>query len=89
MKEEMQMMQQPAETGDSEEMEEMLEAFLTAKKIEADPMKMAKLKEYAMGRNKQIEDLFKVAPKQDIKSFKDMKKRKAELDKMESQEDDE
>lgn len=85
--EEMKLMQKPAETGDHEEMEETLEAFLKAKAVEADPMKFEKLKEYAMGRNKQIEDLFKVPPKQEMKSFKDVKKRKQELDMKESEED--
>jgi len=72
---------------DDEEMEEMLESYLTAKKIENDPQKFAMLKEYAMSRTKMVQDLFKSdrGPKAEVKSFADMKKKKAELDKMEQE----
>ena len=57
-----------------EQLEEMLEGFVKAKQIEADPVKLAMLKDYALSKNKAVSDLFdnnKIAPP---KSLKDLKK---------------
>lgn len=57
-----------------EQLEEMLEAFLQAKKIEADQKLFNTLKDYAMSKGKMVEELFntpsKTAP---VKSLKDLK----------------
>jgi hypothetical protein len=63
-------------TYDQEHMEEMLESYLEAKKIEADPKLFAMVKDYAMSRNKMIEELFKQENKAEApKSLKDLKKK--------------
>ena len=59
---------------DQEHMEEMLESYLEAKKIEADPKLFAMVKDYAMSRNKMVEELFKQENKTTApKSLKDLK----------------
>jgi hypothetical protein len=59
---------------DQEHMEEMLESYLEAKKIEADPKLFAMVKDYAMSKNKMITDLFKQENKATApKSLKDLK----------------
>ncbi len=61
---------------DQEHMEEMLESYLEAKKIEADPKLFAMVKDYAMSKNKMVEELFKQENKaQAPKSLKDLKKK--------------
>jgi hypothetical protein len=59
-------------------LEEMLEAYVTAKKIESDPVLLAKLKDYAMSRNKMVEEMFDSSPtsesKEKPKSLADIKK---------------
>jgi hypothetical protein len=61
---------------DQEQMEEMLESYLEAKKIEADPKLFAMVKDYAMSRNKMVEELFKQENKATApKSLKDLKKK--------------
>jgi hypothetical protein len=63
-------------TYDQEHMEEMLESYLEAKKIEADPKLFAMVKDYAMSKNKMVEELFKQENKaQPAKSLKDLKKK--------------
>lgn len=78
----------PSEKEENEELDELLEHYITAKEIEADPQKFQKLKEYAMSKNKMVEELFKSKPMEKPKSFSDLKKKKQELDKMESEEED-
>jgi hypothetical protein len=59
---------------DQEQIEEMLESYLEAKKIEADPKLFAMVKDYAMSKNKMVEELFKTPSKADApKSLKDLK----------------
>lgn len=61
-------------TYSTEELDDMLEDFVKAKQIEADPKKLAMLKNYAISRNKAISDLFdinRMAPPP--KSLKDLK----------------
>lgn len=59
---------------DQEHMEEMLETYLEAKKIEADPKLFSMVKDYAMSRNKMVEELFKQENKAAApKSLKDLK----------------
>lgn len=61
---------------DQEQMEEMLESYLEAKKIEADPKLFAMVKDYAMSKNKMVEELFKQENKATApKSLKDLKKK--------------
>ena len=61
---------------DQEQMEEMLESYLEAKKIEADPKLFAMVKDYAMSKNKMVEELFKQENKAPPpKSLKDLKKK--------------
>ena len=61
---------------DQEHMEEMLESYLEAKKIEADPKLFAMVKDYAMSKNKMVEELFKQENKAAApKSLKDLKKK--------------
>lgn len=61
-------------TYDQEHLEEMLEHFITAKKIEADPALLATVKDYAMSKNKMIEELFNAPSKTTPpKSLKDLK----------------
>lgn len=57
-----------------EQLEEMLESFVSAKKIEADPKLFALVKDFAMSRNKMVEDLFNTPSKASApKSLKDLK----------------
>lgn len=61
---------------DQEHLEEMLESYLEAKKIEADPKLLNMLKDYAMSKSKMVEELFNSAPKTEApKSLKDLKKK--------------
>jgi len=61
---------------DQEHLEEMLESYLEAKKIEADPKLFAMIKDYAMSRNKMVEELFNTPSKAEApKSLKDLKKK--------------
>ena len=61
---------------DQEQMEEMLESYMEAKKIEADPKLFAMVKDYAMSKNKMVEELFKQENKATApKSLKDLKKK--------------
>jgi hypothetical protein len=61
---------------DQEQMEEMLESYMQAKKIEADPKLFAMVKDYAMSKNKMVEELFKQENKATApKSLKDLKKK--------------
>lgn len=57
-----------------EELDEMLDNFIAAKQIEADPKKLAMLKDYAISRQKVINDLFDVNKLAPPKSLKDLKK---------------
>lgn len=63
----------PGEYTD-DQLEDMLEAFVTAKEIEADPQKLAMLKDYAKSREKKIASLFDVNNLPPPKSLKDLKK---------------
>lgn len=57
-----------------EQLEDMLEDYINAKKIEADPKLFAMLKDFAMSKNKMTEELFKAGPnKPPAKSLKDLK----------------
>lgn len=58
---------------DQEHMECMLKYYLEAKKIEADPKLFAMVKDYAMSKNKMVEELFKQENKTPVKSLKDLK----------------
>lgn len=60
-------------TYDQEHLEEMLEHFITAKKIEADPALLATVKDYALSKNKMIAELFDVPSKTPAKTLKDLK----------------
>lgn len=61
-------------TYDQEHLECMLEQYVAAKKIEADPKLLATLKDYAMSKNKMVEELFADGPnKAPAKSLKDLK----------------
>lgn len=75
-------------TYDQEHLECMLEHYLEAKKIEADPVLFATLKDYAMSKNKMVEDLFKSSPKTSIKSLKDLKTKYQDMMSPESESDD-
>ncbi len=72
----------------NDDLECQLQHFIAAKKIESDPTMMAKLKEYALAKNKMIAGFFddnrpaKKAPE----SFADLKKIKKEKDEEESEE---
>jgi hypothetical protein len=57
-----------------EQLEEMLEGYVRAKQIEADPQKLAMLKDYAMSKSKAVADLFDVNKTPPPKSLKDLKK---------------
>lgn len=57
-----------------EDLEEMLENFVKAKQIEADPAKLAMLKEFAQSKSKAITELFDVNKVEPVKSLKDIKK---------------
>lgn len=67
-------------TYDQEHLEEMLEHYLSAKKIEADPALFATLKDYAMSKNQMVKDLFNAPPKTTApKSLADLKKKYNEV----------
>jgi hypothetical protein len=67
-------------TYDQEHLECMLEHYLEAKKIEADPKLFAMVKDYAMSKNKMVDELFKTPPKTSApKSLQDLKKKQQEL----------
>jgi hypothetical protein len=77
---------------DQEHLEEMLESYLQAKKIEADPKVFAMVKDYAMSRNKMVEELFNAPAKTEApKSLKDLKKKYNEkvMEDMDSEEESE
>lgn len=77
---------------DQEHLEEMLESYLQAKKIEADPKVFAMVKDYAMSRNKMVEELFNAPAKTESpKSLKDLKKKYNEkvMEDMDSEEESE
>lgn len=57
-----------------EQLDEMLENFISAKQIEADPKKLAMLKDYATSKSKAIADLFSENNRPPVKSLKDLKK---------------
>lgn len=73
-------------TYDQEHLEEMLEHFITAKKIEADPVLLATVKDYALSRNKMIAELFD-APAKSLKDLKGKYDKLVEKPKAESEED--
>lgn len=57
-----------------EQMEEMLEGYIQAKKIEADPQLFSLIKNYAASKSKMVEELFNAKPKTTPpKSIKDLK----------------
>lgn len=58
-----------------DQLDEMLEHFIASKQIEADPKKLALLRDYAMSKNKAISDLFDVNNRPPVKSLKDLKKK--------------
>jgi hypothetical protein len=61
---------------DQEQLECMLKYYIQAKKIEADPKVFAMVKDYAMSKNKMVEELFKAGEnKSEVKSLKDLKKK--------------
>jgi hypothetical protein len=63
-----------------EQLEEMLESFVEAKKIESDPKLFAMVKDYAMSKNKMVEELFSVPSKTSApKSLKDLKSKYNEV----------
>lgn len=64
---------QPGEYS-TDELDQMLEHFVQAKTIEADPKKLAMLKDYAMSKSKQTAELFDVNNLPAPKSLKDLKK---------------
>ena len=65
-----------------EELDCMLEKYVDAKKIEADPKLFSLLKDYAMSKNKMVSELFDVnrTPSAKPKSIADLKKIKAKMD---------
>lgn len=78
--------EEPEETGQGEysqeQLEEMLEVFTRAKKMESDPVLMGLLKDYAKSKNRMIDEMFgeNVGKEEKPKSLKDLKKRKAKVD---------
>lgn len=60
---------------DQEHLECMLNKYIEAKKIEADPKLLAMVKDYALSKNKMVEELFNqpIKNKAPIKSLKDLK----------------
>lgn len=66
---------------DQEHLEEMLENYVEAKKIEADPKLLMMLKDYAMSKNKMVEELFNQPSKAKapVKSLKDLKSKYDEV----------
>jgi hypothetical protein len=66
-------------TYDQEHLDCMLKNYIEAKKIEADPKLFAMVKDYAMSKNKMVEDLFNAPTKAPPKSLKDLKTKYAEV----------
>lgn len=63
-------------TYSQEQLDVMLRYYVQAKKIESDPKILAMVKNYAMSKNKMIEDLFKPSEnKAQVSSIKDLKKK--------------
>ena len=63
-------------TYSQEQLDCMLKYYIQAKKIEADPKILAMVKNYAMSKNKMIEDLFSQGEnKSQVSSLKDLKKK--------------
>lgn len=61
-------------TYDQEHLDCMLKNFIEAKKIEQDPVLLTTLKDYALSKNKMIQDLFdNVKNPGKVKSLKDLK----------------
>lgn len=61
-------------TYDQEHLECMLNKYIEAKKIEADPKLLAMVKDYALSKNKMVEELFNQPSKnKPVKSLKDLK----------------
>ena len=58
----------------SEQLDEMLETYVAAKRIEQDPEKMSMLKQYAQSKQKEVAGLFDGAQTEKPKSLKDLKK---------------
>ena len=75
---------EPTHEGEysQEQLEEMLEVYTRAKKMESDPILMGLLKDYAKSKNRMIDEMFgeNVGKQEKPKSIKDLKKRKAQLD---------
>ena len=77
-------------TYDQEHMECMLKHYVEAKKIEADPKLFAMVKDYAISKNKMVEELFNTPPKTTApKSLKDLKKKYQEVSMAEADGEDE
>ena len=77
-------------TYDQEHMECMLKHYVEAKKIEADPKLFAMVKDYAMSKNKMVEELFNTPPKTTApKSLKDLEKKYQEVSMAEADGEDE
>lgn len=59
------------------DMDQMLEDYMAAKSMEADPKHMEMMRDYAMKKKEQLEEFLKTAgkdkPKAKLKSFKDLK----------------
>lgn len=77
--------EEPEETGQGEysqeQLEEMLESYVQAKKIEKDPVLMGLLKDFAKSKNRMIDELFSEnVSSEKPKSISDLKKRRAKLD---------
>lgn len=58
---------------DEAQLEEMLEHYVEAKKIDADPKLKAVLRNFAMSKNKQVEEIFGPNASDSPKSLKDLK----------------
>ena len=77
-------------TYDQAHMECMLKHYVEAKKIEADPKLFAMVKDYAMSKNKMVEELFNTPPKTTApKSLEDLKKKYQEVSMAEADGEDE
>ena len=73
---------EPTSPGDysEEDLEDMLENYLQAKKIEADPAIFTAVKEYAISRNKMVDELFNQPAKPvKAKSLADLKSKYKEM----------
>lgn len=74
-------------TYDQEHLDCMLKTYLEAKKIEADPKLFSMVKDYALSKNKMVEELFNQAPKTSVKSLKDLKNKYKDLMMTDTEED--